>query len=244
MGQQRKLISVLVPTRNRPLLLAETLASLAAQTFPDFEVIVVNDGGEAVEGVVARFLKPMAIKLVTLSQSQGQPEALNIAVRESEGEFLAFCDDDDLLARTHLETLHNALVQNSDYLLAYSNVYAFQDDVNHPVGLLRQAYSIKKLRQTNYFCTCSVLFYRELYEKTGEFDNTLPSYWDWDFFLKAAQYGDFYHVDEVLSFYRVHAGSMQITQGDEARKSILNKLCLRHHLGDLPLKKLSDHFEA
>jgi glycosyltransferase involved in cell wall biosynthesis len=85
------LVSVIVPTRDRPALLAEALASLAAQTLSDFECLVVDDGGT--HGVAlpadARF------RLVRRDWSGGAAAARNTGIAEARGRYVAFLDDDD-----------------------------------------------------------------------------------------------------------------------------------------------------
>lgn len=91
MSPDAPLVSVIVPTRDRPALLAEALASLAAQTLADFECIVVDDGGA--HGVAlpadARF------RLVRRDWSGGAAAARNTGIAEARGRYVAFLDDDD-----------------------------------------------------------------------------------------------------------------------------------------------------
>jgi glycosyltransferase involved in cell wall biosynthesis len=92
-------VSVVVRTKDRPRLLGEALASLRAQTFQDFEVIVVNDGGVPPAG-----LDPAGagLRVVTTEPPHGRSRALDTGLRAARGRFVAYLDDDDLFLPHHL----------------------------------------------------------------------------------------------------------------------------------------------
>jgi len=96
-------ISVVIPTYNNAALLCETLDGVRRQTFKDFEIIVVDDGSKDNTGdVVARYDPTIHY----LQQSnQGPAAARNKGVSLAQGEFIAFCDHDDIWNERHLEKL-------------------------------------------------------------------------------------------------------------------------------------------
>lgn len=233
-------ISVLIPTKNRPRLLAQALASLMEQDFEDFEVIVVNDGGKDISQVVE--LVDLDIKVLSHIDSQDVPCSLNLAFHESKGDYIAICDDDDIYHPRHLQELYNALKQNPTHQLAYTDVQAFQKNLNQVVGLLAEPFNKDRFKKTNYVCPSSVLIKRDLVETLNGFDEALARYHDWDFFLRALKHTDFLRVPQVLTYYRIHNQSVQSTFPKHKRQIQLEKLCAKHGLGKLEQKHLFDLF--
>ncbi|MFN4262928.1 MAG: glycosyltransferase [Thioalkalivibrionaceae bacterium] len=104
----RSAVSVLIRTRNRPALLAEALESLNAQSFRDFEVVIVNDGGEALDATIKPF-SALNLRVITHPESQGRAAAANAALEAARSDHCLFLDDDDWLCPEHLANLHRAL---------------------------------------------------------------------------------------------------------------------------------------
>ncbi len=103
------LISVVIPTYNRPELLLEAARSIARQTYQDFEVVVVDDGSappvsrDALQEVLGQ-----RVLLLTHANSQGVPKAKNAGVRAAHGEVILLLDDDDLLVPDALQIISRA----------------------------------------------------------------------------------------------------------------------------------------
>jgi GT2 family glycosyltransferase len=114
--------SVVIPTRNRPQAVEHCLDALAAQTMPSgsFEVLVVDDGSEPTLVLdPARWASKFSLKLIH-QKNTGPAGARNRGVAEARGEFLAFTDDDCLPTPTWLETLIDALRENSEAMVGGS----------------------------------------------------------------------------------------------------------------------------
>lgn len=108
----RVLVSVVVPTFNRPEFLPDALDSVLAQDLDgELEVIVVNDGGPSVESVVAPYAgrRGRTVTLLELGQNTGVSNARNVAMRAASGQYVAFLDDDDVYAPNHLSATVEAL---------------------------------------------------------------------------------------------------------------------------------------
>lgn len=98
-------ISVIIPTANRPDALTHALASLRAQNVKDIQVIVVNDGGADVTGVIAPFRDDLCVELLALDGNQGPSAARNAALGIADGDLVAFLDDDDVLLPGHFDAV-------------------------------------------------------------------------------------------------------------------------------------------
>jgi len=232
-------IAVVIPTRNRLALLRECLEAIAAQTLRPSEVVVVNDGGEDISRVADGLDLP--VRLIQNGSSLGQPAALNAGIRATTAEWVAFCDDDDLFAPDHLETLARALAASATSL-AYTDAHAFDADPSRPVGILDRDFDLDLLRTTNYIAPSTVAFRRAHYDRLQGLDESLPYYWDWDFFLRLSSVAPVMRVPGGLTFYRQHPGSSQTATPAPVRAANLQRLCDKHGLGTLPVKHLFDLF--
>lgn len=107
---EKMLVSVVIPTRNRPQLVCRAIASVLNQTYRDFEIVVVIDGPDsATEAAIANLQEP-CIRIVALAEGVGGSEARNTGVRHGRGEWIAFLDDDDEWLPQKLEKQINAIV--------------------------------------------------------------------------------------------------------------------------------------
>ncbi|HUW28694.1 MAG TPA: glycosyltransferase family 2 protein [Sulfuriferula sp.] len=120
------LITVAVPTHNRPQLLREALTSVAAQTHPEWEVVVVDDGSTppVLESMLRELLGERFI-LVRHDQAQGIAAAKNAGVTSARGEIVLHLDDDDLLTDTALTKIASAYAHHPDLECLFVNVEPF-----------------------------------------------------------------------------------------------------------------------
>ncbi|MDP2944439.1 MAG: glycosyltransferase family A protein [bacterium] len=119
------MISLIIPVYNQAPKLIKTLASIARQTYQDYEVIIVNDGSrDQVDLMFADYYKKLVAenKYLFISQpNQGAPAARNRGEREARGEYLFFCDADAVLEPEALEIMLAALNSNPVASYAYSS---------------------------------------------------------------------------------------------------------------------------
>ena len=116
------LVSVIVPTFNRPAMLRDALASIAAQTYAPIEIIVVNDAGVDVEGVVSQMKSIRGVVYLKHANNRGLPAARNTGLKAASGDYIAYLDDDDVYYPDHIHTLVSFILA-SDYKVAYTDAY-------------------------------------------------------------------------------------------------------------------------
>ncbi|SBO44031.1 glycosyltransferase [Cyanobium sp. NIES-981] len=185
-------VSVIVPTRNRPAQLARALESIAAQTFRNLEVIVVNDGGADVSEVI-RTARPgqASVRCISHPRCLGAAAARNSGLRLSRGRHIAYLDDDDIFYPRHLETLLGAArTQQARFVVAQAVQarYGARDGRRlwhrlHPTSPL----TLEALLVRNRIPTLAVLHHREALGTAGFFDESLPTHEDWDLWIRMVQ---------------------------------------------------------
>ncbi len=213
-------ISVIVRTKDRPELLAEALASLAASTYARADVVIVNDGG-APPAVPDDF--PLPVQVVNLEHNQGRAAAANAGLAAARGDFIAFLDDDDLVDPEHLATLAG-LVGAAGVRIAYTDaavgVYDLTGDgwqcVERRLPYSRD-FDPELLLFDNYIPFHTLLIERTLCEQVGPLDEALPFFEDWDFLIRLAGLAPFHHLARVTCEYRHFRGGGHHILGDKPR---------------------------
>ncbi|MGH7966210.1 MAG: PIG-L family deacetylase, partial [Candidatus Binatia bacterium] len=99
------LVSIIIRTQDRLPLLREALASVAQQTYPRLEIVIVNDGGADVGPVIDDFRSSLDIQLCTHNRPSGRAAAANTGLQTARGDLINFLDDDDRLYPHHVERL-------------------------------------------------------------------------------------------------------------------------------------------
>ncbi|MDY6992626.1 MAG: glycosyltransferase, partial [Pseudomonadota bacterium] len=210
-------IAVIVRTQDRPNLLTRSLSSLAEQKRLPDEVIVINDGGVAIDNVISQYPQ-LNIHLINNKTAQGRAQAGNCAVEASQSEVIGFLDDDDRWLADHLQRLEKALLL-FDAQVAYSGCRLVQRDTlgdevvlrEQAIGEFNEPFEPKRLRYENYIPLINVLIDRALWQRVGGFDSRFDIFEDWDLMLRLAEQTTFYHVNRITAEYAIW-GPGQITQ--------------------------------
>lgn len=196
------LVSVVVRSMDRPQL-ADALDSIALQTYPNIEILVVNARGEGHSELPPgsdRFPVRFISHGVPLSRSR----AANCGLDNARGEFVAFLDDDDIYYPDHISVLAQALTGKGNVQLAYSGVRVeyYDDGCLARTGELSFPFDPAQLRGRNYIPNNAPLFARSLCEKGCRFDESLDVLEDWDFWLQISCHTAFLHLDRITACYR------------------------------------------
>lgn len=206
------LVTVVVRTRNRRGLLSEALASIAAQRYRRFEVVVVDDGEEDAAPVVAGFGGTLGPVRLVRSGGAGRSRAAQAGLEAASGEFVNFLDDDDELLPGHLESLV-AAQRRTGARVVHSDVVqvALEDDGRGSLrrveaGVLGGPLDPSRLLFESTLPMMSVLMDRELALAAGGFDPSLGYFEDWDLFLRLSRIASFAHAPGVTARYRIAPG--------------------------------------
>jgi glycosyltransferase involved in cell wall biosynthesis len=229
--------SVIIPTRNRPAYLQEAIDSVIAQRGVSFEIIIVDDG----DVVLPRFNDPRV--RVFNNQQRGPVPARNLGVAHAMGDMIAFLDDDDWWTRQNfLEHSLSSLKAGCGFTFADGTLVFMNGGSDVPFAFDADSVS---LETNNSILISSVCYARNLHDRLGRFDEALPYYWDWDWYLRVARSGAILkRLAESMVAIRVHAGNMSSAEQEKARRENLNRLSQKHGLGKIVLKNhLSLAFE-
>ncbi|NEO89375.1 MAG: glycosyltransferase [Moorea sp. SIO3G5] len=204
-------ISVIVPVYNGEKTILETIQSIQAQTFSDFELIVINDGSTDGTLDVISTVNDHRLKVFSY-ENGGLPVARNRGIRRSTGEFITFIDADDLWKPDKLELQLAALQKNPEAGVAYSWT-AFIDENSKFLFAWQPLYwegnVYPQLLIRNFISSGSnIMVKRKYIEAAGEFDPSLKSVEDWDYYLRLAALCHFALVPKYQILYRRSSQSM------------------------------------
>ena len=222
-------VSVIIPCYNYARFLPDAVASVLAQTFTNWELIVVDDGSTDATLTTAQQLMAQHpdrhIRLLH-QPNQGNAAARNTGAERAAGEYIMYLDADDLIAPTYLERTAAILRDQPAIGFVYTGMRLFGEDRHDWPST---TYDARALPFENVVLSHALLR-RAAWEQVGGFDNIHPLYGleDWDFWLRLAAAGwQGRHVDELLVFYRRHERSMsnQLRRDQEwdARAQIIRK---------------------
>jgi len=198
------LVSVIVPTHNRPDLLMRTLASIKAQTYPNIEIVVVNDCGADVGNLTSWLGQDANLVYVRHGKNRGLAAARNTGLRVARGEIVAYLDDDDVFLPDHVATVVENL-QTSGKPFVYTEAEYVVESAEHgqmkEVGRGRPysnvTYSKERLHIGNFIPVNTWGHWKSTIEKTGYFDESLDNHEDWEFLLRCSRQFDLEHIPKL-----------------------------------------------
>jgi len=203
-------VSVITAAYNAGRFVEETLTSIVAQTYQDFEMIVVDDG--STDDTRERVLG-FAPRVTLLSQANGGvAAALNAGIRRARGAYVTFLDADDVWVPWRLERVVRAFEDDRAIGAVYHG-YAGIDEAGAPLG---EAFVppprgdvLEPLLCGLFIGQSMIALRRACFDRAGIFDTTLRTCPDWDLFLRVALSGErFGCVPEALVRYRIHGHNL------------------------------------
>ena len=250
-------VSVIVPAHNYGHFIGAALDSLAAQTFENWECIVVDDGStdNTSEVIQAYAEKDDRVRYLH-QQNARQAVARNNGVRNSAGKYFQFLDADDLIERRKLERQVEYLERHPDVDIVYGDTRFFSSE--NPSELLysmwgenkpwqpgisgRGAEVLLPLVQLNTIPINSALTRRSIVERVGPFDEELPPVEDWDFWLRCAEAGAcfrFSDMDETRALVRSHPSSSSRSRLKFVSSILLMRKRLATRLKDVEARRIN-----
>lgn len=200
------LVTVIVRTMNRPELM-EALDSIALQTYPNIEVLVIQAAG--VSPALPATCGKYPLRTIGTGKALPRSKAANLGLSSAKGDCLIFLDEDDLFLPSHVARLVEVLVRSHESRAAYTGVVVegnggiideYDEDFDPALMLIR-----------NYLPIQAVLFRRSLLN-TCKFDESLDLYEDWDFWLQVCRETLLARAPGISAIYRAGLGHSALTR--------------------------------
>jgi glycosyltransferase involved in cell wall biosynthesis len=212
------LVTILIPVYNGSNFLEKAIRSAIAQTYPKIEIIVINDGSDdnnQTEDIAKKF-EP-EIKYIGIGQNLGVSTALNIGLKEAQGEFISWLSHDDLY---HPEKISRQIQRyfkeenpNTILYCNFNNINTFnntitKDPVKH---VAKEQFRFWLLSEGNLH-GCTLLIPKNAFKICGVFNEKLQTVQDIDMWFRMSSIFSFVCLDEELVFFRIHEQQDSITK--------------------------------
>jgi glycosyltransferase involved in cell wall biosynthesis len=233
-------VSVVIPTFDRAHLLARAINSVLAQSVHDWEMILVDDGSTDHTAAIVANLTDCRIRYVRHQANCGGAAARNTGMREARGNYLAFLDSDDEWLPEKLEKQLKRFRTGSPSLglvyCASTLVTAEGEQPGHEARL--EGWIYERLLDLDVGCTASsFMVTRKVRESGFVFDETLPSWQDWDFLVQVSRHFQVAACPERLVITHRDHGGPHVWEGTARSKGTL--LVLEKYAFDLTARAVA-----
>ncbi|MGA1846382.1 glycosyltransferase family 2 protein [Deferribacter abyssi] len=181
------MVSVIIPVYNRITVLKDAIESVLCQTFKNVEIIIVDDGSSV---DIAIAIKPYRnlVKYVRFENNKGVSAARNVGIRLAKGEYIAFLDSDDIWLPFKLERQISFMKQNN-FNVCHTDEFWYKNGVFINQGKKHKKFGGKILTKILDHCRISPSSFiakKEVFNKAGIFNESLPIAEDYDLWLRVA----------------------------------------------------------
>lgn len=230
MSEQRAdepLVSVIITTYNRPELLVEAVESVRAQTYPNVQILVVDDHSETPASEVVGDVDD--VRVIRHEENRGANAARNTGIREAKGEFVGFLDDDDRWLPSKLAR-QVPLFDDESVGLVYCGGKTVDDDGD---VVWRFTPEIRGHVTTDIFAGqfigsfSKVLVRRSVIDRAGTLDERFPSWQDREWYLRLSEVCTFEYVEDALVLHR--SPEVQISTDYERKRDVTYPLFVSKH---------------
>jgi len=184
-ASQKKTVSICIPTYNRKEYLKETIDSILAQTYKNFEIVIVDDGStDGTEDMIKELDFPVTYYW---QQNSGDAAARNKLIELAKGEYISFIDSDDLLMPDAIERLVRIMEAENGDIIAYGSYFRIDEYGKIYGRCKRRLYSgniTKYLFKTILVHACGSMFPTKILRESPAFDKSLHICSDYDLWLR------------------------------------------------------------
>lgn len=220
-------ISIVLPTFNGERYLKSSIHSILSQTFPDWELIIVDDcSTDGTADIIKHYAQSDSrIRVICNEKNQKLPGSLNIGFSVAKGEYLTWTSDDNLYLPDALAEMAACLDFHPDIFMVRCDMQII--DENGTVTGCAGTYTNEKIYTYNCLGAC-FLYRKEVYDQIGNYDIHTFCVEDYDYWLRILDcFGSIQSIDKILYQYRRHSGSLTETKKIQIRDQ-LTKLRIRY----------------
>jgi glycosyltransferase involved in cell wall biosynthesis len=213
-------VSVLLPSFNFARYLPIAIRSVLSQSYSDLELIITDDCSTDGSREIAEEWRGLDDRVITVFHdvNRGLAATRNSALSVSSGDFVAFCDADDIWLPHKLKVQMDCFRRSPEIGGVHSDSVIIDGEGNltgqrfsslfHRKGQKKSGDLFEELCQRSFLCVPTVILRREAIQYAGGFDARLRSLEDWVCWAKVSRKYRFYFVEEALVQYRLHAGGL------------------------------------
>lgn len=221
------LFSIIIPAYNQVQYLCQSVESALVQTYPHYEIIVVDDGSTDQTAVIAKSFKTQ-IRYIH-QKNTGLAGARNTGIRAAKGNFIAFLDSDDIWLPEYLEAIQKLISQHPEASLFYCCAQCIDNEgeklpqqVGAPISGIKNKQDLyQALLRSNFLIPSTITIRRDVILNAGGFDQSLRYCEDIDLWLRIAKNHVFTGTDSCQVLYRIHNASLS-TNPKETQKTKLH----------------------
>jgi glycosyltransferase involved in cell wall biosynthesis len=237
MNERAPRVSVVVPVYNRGKYIHETISSVLAQTFRDFEVIAVDDGStDESRSVLEAFGEAIRVLEHPNRTNRGQSASINLGLRAARGELIAILDSDDVWLPEKLATQVKFLDAHPEVGLVYGNGWAIDETGRRRYVIYgpehREESDAKRvLMDCYFFLPTNSLIRSQIMREAGFFDETLRAAQDHDMAIRIAEITRLAYINQQMFYYRRHGDSISVKSADRRWRNgflVLSKAAARY----------------
>ena len=225
-------ISIVVPTRNRRRLLEETVRSIFAQSFSNWELIIVDDVSEDSTWSWLQGLSNPRVTKIRLEERHEQCGSRNVGLRAAQGEFFISLDDDDLLPERALETHVSVLEQYPDIIASVGGWITFDESRSRKANRIIRRRTLRPIWKDVLFGWVPVsgqcMFRTETLRSICGWDESFIRATDHELWSRLGRLGQVVLSPDIVLLYRVHSGQWRPRNLNEimieARAQTIRKL--------------------
>lgn len=231
-----QLVSIIIPAYNSEKYILETLESIRNQIYTNWEIIAVDDCSTDRTGeLITQFSKTLVdhhLKYIKQERNRGVSSARNTGIAAATGQYIAFLDSDDIWKNNHLSRGIQTLEQQQVDIL-YSPVQTFQATTYQELGCDRhlpkhlENFPLSLLIHDMPIYPSAILMRRKIFEQVSDFDTSLQTTEDVDFFIRVAEAGfKFFYLDSVTTLLR--RGHLSLSSDKARIKEDLARTIRKH----------------
>ena len=248
-------VSVIMPCYNHGKFLSEAIESILGQSYEDLELIIVEDCSKDNSAEIIRKYEQIDKRIVAVyhKNNEGVSRSRNDAIARVSGNYIAFCDADDIWEKDKLSIQIDCFSKYPEYGVIHSDSIII-DESSRPTGehfssLYQKGMKLsgnlfEELCTRNFINTPTVIMRRKCINDAGLFEESFKYNEDWIYWVRTAQKNLFFYIPESLVRYRIHSRSTMLDGMGFTDQIIKASNFILNMFPDMPNKAKSRLFYA